>query len=264
MKIAKFFLYSVTGGSGIYVGQKIYQDGRLDSNNFGAVRFGRAALSVGLIGVDYKRSLFSSSSPKYGTPEYEKAKTEVNQRSADRLLDLCNKNGGVFVKVGQHIGALDYLLPEEYVSTMKVLHARAPRMDLEDIYAVIKEDIGKDPNELFEEFEDELADLTSKNVMKSPTILTPPQCTPRSTSPISKSPASRSPARSPVRSPTSSKNSHSSGHAPQKQFLQGMCLNSAQYFHNFFKLFPSLILKSCNFLKPFQLFEKENGFLSPT
>ena len=155
MKIAKFFLYSVTGGSGIYVSQKIYQDGRLDSNNFGAVRFGRAALSVGLIGVDYKRSLFSSSSPKYGTPEYEKAKTEVNQRSADRLLDLCNKNGGVFVKVGQHIGALDYLLPEEYVSTMKVLHARAPRMDLEDIYAVIKEDIGKDPNELFEEFEDE-------------------------------------------------------------------------------------------------------------
>lgn len=115
-----------------------------------------------------------------------------------------------------------------------------------------------------EEFEDELADLTSKNVMKSPTILTPPQCTPRSTSPISKSPASRSPARSPVRSPTSSKNSHSSGHAPQKQFLQGMCLNSAQYFHNFFKLFPSLILKSCNSLKPFQLFEKENGFLSPT
>ena len=155
MKIAKFFLYSVTGGSGIYVGQKIYQDGRFDSNNFGAVRFGRAALSVGLIGVDYKRSLFSSSSPKYGTPEYEKAKTEVNQRSADRLLDLCNKNGGVFVKVGQHIGALDYLLPEEYVSTMKVLHARAPRMDLEDIYTVIKEDIGKDPNELFEEFEDE-------------------------------------------------------------------------------------------------------------
>ena len=30
------------------------------------------------------------------------------------------KNGGVFIKVGQHIGALDYLLPEEYVNTMKV------------------------------------------------------------------------------------------------------------------------------------------------
>ena len=29
----------------------------------------------------------------------------------------------IIVKVGQHIGALDYLLPEEYVNTMKVILA---------------------------------------------------------------------------------------------------------------------------------------------
>ena len=61
MKIAKLFLYSMTGGSSLYVGHKIYSDGRLDPNNFGIVRFGRAALAVGLIGVDYKRSIFSNS-----------------------------------------------------------------------------------------------------------------------------------------------------------------------------------------------------------
>ena len=92
-----------------------------------------------------------------------------------------------------------------------------PTVDIQDCssqnHAVILEVDGR-----FED--DELADLTSKNVMKSPTVLTPPQCTPRSTSPISKSPATRSPARSPVRSPTSSKNPHHS--STQKQFLQGM------------------------------------------
>ena len=158
MKIAKVLLYSLTGltgGSSIYVGHKVFQDGRFDLNNVGLARFGRAAISVGLIGVDYKRTLFSSSSPQYGTPEYEETKTQVNTRCANRLLDLCNKNGGVFIKVGQHIGALDYLLPEEYVSTMKVLHSRAPKMELKDIYAVLHEDLGKDPKLLFDEFDDE-------------------------------------------------------------------------------------------------------------
>ena len=48
------------------------------------------------------------------------------------------------VQVGQHIGALDYLLPEEYVDTMKVLHNRSPQMPLEDIYSVLREELGKE------------------------------------------------------------------------------------------------------------------------
>ena len=67
-----------------------------------------------------------------------------HQRSADRLLKLCRDNGGCFIKVGQHIGALDYLLPDEYVNTMKVLHHNAPEMGLRDVFAVIREDLGRD------------------------------------------------------------------------------------------------------------------------
>jgi len=69
------------------------------------------------------------------------------------LLQLCCANGGVFIKVGQHIGALDYLLPEEYVNTMKVLHNRAPEMPLSYIYNVLNEEFGKDPKELFASFD---------------------------------------------------------------------------------------------------------------
>ena len=50
-------------------------------------------------------------------------------------------NRGVFIKVGQHIGALDYLLPLEYVHTMRVLHSHAPASKYEDILNVIKQDL---------------------------------------------------------------------------------------------------------------------------
>ena len=76
--------------------------------------------------------------------EYESALSDCHYRSANHLLKLCRDNGGVFIKVGQHIGALEYLLPEEYVSTMKVLHNRAPEMELKQIYAVIREDLKRE------------------------------------------------------------------------------------------------------------------------
>ena len=57
---------------------------------------------------------------------------------------MCCKNRGVFIKVGQHIGALEYLLPKEYVDIMKVLHSDAPQSPLSEIKRVIKEDLGKE------------------------------------------------------------------------------------------------------------------------
>jgi aarF domain-containing kinase len=53
-------------------------------------------------------------------------------------------NGGCFIKVGQHLGALDYLLPPEYTTTLKVLHSDAPQTPVEQLHKVIKDDLGKD------------------------------------------------------------------------------------------------------------------------
>ena len=61
------------------------------------VRFGRAALAVGRIGLDYTKSLYYTSYPT--DEEREVAKGSCHQRSADKLLDLCCANGGVFIKV---------------------------------------------------------------------------------------------------------------------------------------------------------------------
>lgn len=69
---------------------------------------------------------------------------QVHLRSAERLRKLCCVNRGTFIKVGQHLGALDYLLPEEYTRTLKVLHNQAPQSTRQEIEQVIREDLGKE------------------------------------------------------------------------------------------------------------------------
>lgn len=150
VRIGKGLLYGsgLTFGSGF--GYSLYQSGG-DLNNIGAVRFGRAAIAVGKIAYDYKKTLYSEEVKD--KEMYEKNKSDCHLRSAEELLKLCCANGGCFIKVGQHIGALDYLLPEEYVNTMKILHSRAPEMPLDDIYSVLNEEFGQDPTELFASFD---------------------------------------------------------------------------------------------------------------
>jgi predicted unusual protein kinase regulating ubiquinone biosynthesis (AarF/ABC1/UbiB family) len=76
-----------------------------------------------------------------------------HQRGADRLLQLCFDNGGVYVKLGQHVGQLDHLLPGEYVQTMrKHLLDRCPASSLDAVRRVVERDLGAPPEQLFSSF----------------------------------------------------------------------------------------------------------------
>lgn len=120
----------------------------------GIVRLGRAALTVLDIGRYYKRELYSSNLDKTST-EYLQLKSNAHKYGAQKLLELCCANKGVYIKVGQHVGALDYLLPPEYVRTMRVLHSSAPQSTFKDVLTVIKEDFKKDPYEIFQSIDPE-------------------------------------------------------------------------------------------------------------
>ncbi|KAJ3330140.1 hypothetical protein HDU76_006340, partial [Blyttiomyces sp. JEL0837] len=85
--------------------------------------------------------------------EYLLLKIKVHQRSAERLLDVFNKNGGVYIKLGQHISALVYLLPMEYTETMKVLQDRCPATSLADIEQLFITDTGSPLSSHFETFD---------------------------------------------------------------------------------------------------------------
>ena len=56
---------------------------------------------------------------------------------------MCSRNGGLFIKVGQHVGALEYLFPPEYVQTFKLFHSEAPQTSLDSIVSVIEEELGQ-------------------------------------------------------------------------------------------------------------------------
>lgn len=132
--------------SGVYLYSK-----QLDPNDLSVVRFGRAAATTAIISYDY---LTAFRNVELGSDEYSALQSKVHRRSAERLRDLCCANRGTFIKVGQHLGALDYLLPGEYTHTLRVLHSRAPQSTLEDIQQVIREDLGKEVSELFVSFEE--------------------------------------------------------------------------------------------------------------
>lgn len=53
--------------------------------------------------VDYESSLWGFPD---GSKERERVKREVHVRSALKLQELCFRNGGIYIKLGQHISQL--------------------------------------------------------------------------------------------------------------------------------------------------------------
>ncbi|XP_046669485.1 aarF domain-containing kinase 1 isoform X1 [Homalodisca vitripennis] len=123
-------------------------------DSIGVVRLGRSAFTVFKIGMHYKMELYGKNLDP-NSEEYKAQRSKVHREAAEALLDLCRTNKGVYIKVGQHIGALDYLVPKEYVETMKVLHSHAPTSSLSDIHRVLQEDLKLNPLSVFEEIDGE-------------------------------------------------------------------------------------------------------------
>ncbi|CAN6710068.1 unnamed protein product [Malus baccata var. baccata] len=114
-------------------------------------RLVRGAVTAAAIAFDYEYSLLGL--PE-GSNEREKAKHEVHLRSALKLQELCFKNGGIYIKLGQHLGQLEYLVPQEYVQTMREsMLNKCPVSSYEQVCEVIKKELGDTPDKIFSEFD---------------------------------------------------------------------------------------------------------------
>ena len=120
-----------------------------NANRIGVVRLGRVAVTTGSIAYDYKRLIKNTQL----TDDLD-AWSKVHSKSANKLLNMCTKNGGVYIKVGQHIATLRYLIPNEYCDILKVLHSKAPVSPIKDVEKILKEDLKKSIDELFSEFDE--------------------------------------------------------------------------------------------------------------
>ena len=115
------------------------------------VRLTRDAITAGSMFFDYSYSLRHLEGDAY-----EEAKEACHRRGAQRLLRLCFANGGIYIKLGQHIAMLDHLLPEAYVRTMRNhLLDKCPISGWESVQRTIEEDFGVSSwKALFSEFEE--------------------------------------------------------------------------------------------------------------
>jgi aarF domain-containing kinase len=144
--------YGVIGGSVLGTGISLHHN-NYDISGIGIVRFARSGLALVDIASIYRRELYFREWDK-STKEYRDQRSIAHQKAANRLLELCCLNRGVYIKVGQHIGALEYILPIEFVNTLKILHSQAPSNTLEEIYKVIRKDLRKDVSSELSEFPD--------------------------------------------------------------------------------------------------------------
>ena len=113
------------------------------------VRVTRSFLTVACIGVDYKFSLShfwrKQANGKLSIDDaaaYEAKKHAVHLRAAKWLLWLFQLNGGIYIKLGQHLATLDFILPTEYTQTLSVLFNKAPQSTADEIEKVIVEELG--------------------------------------------------------------------------------------------------------------------------
>lgn len=83
----------------------------------GVVRSSRAVCTIASSVVDYKYSLYGLS---VDSEEYSQVLSEVHQRSAKRMLNLCEANKGFYVKAAQFAAALRRI-PKEYSLTLSPL-----------------------------------------------------------------------------------------------------------------------------------------------
>ncbi|ORZ26390.1 ABC1 family-domain-containing protein [Lobosporangium transversale] len=117
-----------------------------------------AAEAVVVTGYDYKFSLgYGNRDLKPGDPEDEKErrvrKSRLHKRSAERVMRMMRENGGIYIKLGQHLASLKYLLPEEWTRTMEPLQDRCIPSSIESIQGLFLSDLGKPLSEIFSSFD---------------------------------------------------------------------------------------------------------------
>ncbi|KAI0766836.1 ABC1-domain-containing protein [Trametes elegans] len=115
------------------------------------VRCSRVAEAAILGAIDYKLTFAKS----YET-EDEKATaySECHTRSARRVLKALLANGGIFIKLGQHMASVA-VLPREWTSTMRPLQDQCEPTAYEDLEKMFISDIGISISDYFEDFDPE-------------------------------------------------------------------------------------------------------------
>ncbi|KAF9348644.1 hypothetical protein BGX34_002321 [Mortierella sp. NVP85] len=117
-----------------------------------------AAEAVIVTGYDYKFSaMYGNRDLKAGDPEDDqerrRRRNKVHKRCAERVMVMMRTNGGIYIKLGQHLASLKYLLPEEWTKTMEPLQDRCLPSSMESIQEMFLSDLGQPLSQVFSSFD---------------------------------------------------------------------------------------------------------------
>lgn len=98
----------------------------------------RTAVAGAQIALDYKFNF---------DPSDARSVEALHERCAERLLRVCEANGGLYVKLGQAIGVQAAILPKPYHALSKMFDD-AERMPYAEVKQVVERELGKKLNEV--------------------------------------------------------------------------------------------------------------------
>ena len=82
-------------------------------------------------------------------PPFAESIAALHARNAERLFNVLQDNGGLYLKMGQAIAMQSAILPPEFQKMFSKMFDDAPQNSWNDVEQVIREDFGKSPEELF-------------------------------------------------------------------------------------------------------------------
>ncbi|CAE6478417.1 unnamed protein product [Rhizoctonia solani] len=114
------------------------------------VRCSRVGKAVIQSIVDYK-ILFARSIPD--DAKRTQAYSSCHKRSAERVLNALQLNGGIYIKLGQHMSSIQ-VLPKEWTSTMRPLQDQCYPTPIDAVKQLFLQDTGISLEEQFSEFDE--------------------------------------------------------------------------------------------------------------
>ena len=92
-------------------------------------------------------------SDNHTAAEYDALLKACHKRCAERTLVVLEKNGSIFVKLGQHLSSMNYLLPNEWCDTFIPLQDQCPVSPMDSVKAMVLKDTGRPLEDFFSDFD---------------------------------------------------------------------------------------------------------------
>ncbi|KAK3112909.1 hypothetical protein LTR53_010326 [Teratosphaeriaceae sp. CCFEE 6253] len=112
-----------------------------------AQRSGRVGVTLALCVKDYYQTL-----KKHDDADYSTILSACHTRCAERTLEAMRANGSIFIKLGQHLSSLNYILPAEWCDTFVPLQDHCPVSSYPSIAAMVLHDTGRPMSDFFTDF----------------------------------------------------------------------------------------------------------------